>query len=74
MTLKEQILLDLRDIQNPRMLYQIVDFIALLKRNTITLKSNKAQILALVGILPDEDAKEIRMDIDKEFSTIEGEW
>ena len=74
MTIKEKIFLDLKDIVHPKILYQILDFITLLKRNTNKLKGNCQNALSLAGSLSNQDSEEIQKTIDTEFNTIEGEW
>jgi hypothetical protein len=74
MTIKEKILLDLKEITSPGMLYQILDFLTLLKRNSVENKSNLSKVLAFAGILSAREAEEIKTDIAATFNHIEGEW
>lgn len=37
-------------------------------------KGNIDQLMEMAGSLPDEEAINIRRDLDDEFSSIEGEW
>jgi len=74
MTIKDKILLDLGEIGNPKLLYQILDFVRLLRRNSEQSQSNVQQVLAFAGTLSSEDANEIKTSIDEAFNHIEGEW
>lgn len=74
MTIKDKILLDLGEIGNPKLLYQILDFVRLLRRNSEQSQSNVHQVLAFAGTLSSEDANEIKTSIDEAFNHIEGEW
>ncbi len=76
MTLKEKILLDLAEIKNPSILNQIFEFIQLVKKEVPTpiQEQNKKEVFQFVGVLSDEDAREINGVIDSEFNNIEGEW
>ncbi len=74
MTIKDKILLDLGEIGNPKLLYQILDFVRLLRRNSEQSQSNVQQVLAFAGTLSSEDASEIKTSIDEAFNHIEGEW
>ena len=74
MTIKERILLDLAEIGNSKLLYQIFEFIHLIKKNIHTGEGNMKKVLTFSGSLPDEDAIQIQKDISKEFNKIEGEW
>ena len=74
MTIKDQILVDLGKIRNLRVLYQILEYIRLLRKNIVEEKRNIDKILACAGSLPKEDAEEIQQDLDNQFNEIEGEW
>lgn len=74
MTIKERILLDLAEIGNSKLLYQIFEFVHLIKKNIQTGEGNMKKVLTFSGSLPDEDAIQIQKDISKEFNKIEGEW
>lgn len=74
MTIREQILSDLKEVSNQKMLYQILEFINILKKNISGTESNRDEVLQFAGILSDEDADAIRKDIGEEFSKIEGDW
>ena len=74
MTIKEKIFIDLTEIVNPKLLYQILEFIALLKRSTTQIKGNREKVLALAGVLSHQDGEEIKSIVDAEFNNIEGEW
>ena len=74
MTIKERILLDLAEIGNSKLLYQIFEFVHLIKKNIQTGEGNMKKVLTFSGSLPDEDAIQIQKGISKEFNKIEGEW
>lgn len=68
MTIREQILLDLKEVSNLKLLYQILEFIQILKRNVSEPKGNRDRVLQFAGILSDEEASELQKNISKEFS------
>ncbi len=74
MTIRDQILVDLEKIQNLRILYQILDYIRLLRKNLEVGKGNVDEVLECAGSLPREDAEKIREDLENQFNEIEGEW
>ena len=75
MTLKDKILIDLRMIKNPNLLNQIFEFIQIIKESYSTSQeSNKQNVLKFAGVITDEEAKEIKGIINKEFNNLEGEW
>jgi hypothetical protein len=74
MTIREQILSDLKEVSNQKLLYQILEFINILKKNISDTKGNRNEVLQFAGILSDEEADAIRKDIGEEFSKIEGDW
>jgi hypothetical protein len=74
MTIREQILSDLKEVSNQKLLYQILEFINILKKNISDTKGNRDEVLQFAGILSDEEADAIRKDIGEEFSKIEGDW
>jgi hypothetical protein len=74
MTIREQILSDLKEVSNQKLLYQILEFINILKKNIRGTKGNRDEVLQFGGILSDEEADAIRKDIGEEFSKIEGDW
>ncbi|MCB9295439.1 MAG: hypothetical protein H6559_20300 [Lewinellaceae bacterium] len=73
MTIKERILLDLAEIESSRLLYQIFEFVHLIKKNIRPEEGNIEEVLAFAGSLPDEDAVQMQKDISEEFGKIEGE-
>ena len=74
MTIHQKILLDLKDIQNPKLLYQILEFISILKRNVIEPEGNRQEVLQFAGTLSNEEANQMQREISETFSRIEGEW
>ncbi len=74
MTIREQIISDLNELSNQKLLYQILEFIKILKKNVTAKKGNREDVLQFAGILTDEEASAIQNDIGEEFSKIEGDW
>jgi hypothetical protein len=74
MTIKERLILDLKEIGNPKLLYQVFDFLSLLKRNIEHSEGNLPAVLACAGTLPDHDAVDITKTVNEEFNSIEGDW
>ena len=74
MTIREQILLDLKEIGNPKLLYQILEFIRILKKNLMEPDGNRNKVLQFAGTISDEEAINLQQEINQEFSGIEGEW
>ncbi|MCO6487561.1 MAG: hypothetical protein J5I98_04040 [Phaeodactylibacter sp.] len=74
MTIREKILLDLAEIGNSRLLYQVFEFVHLIRKNIKPGEGNIKEVLTFAGSLPDEDAMQIQKDISEEFGKIEGEW
>lgn len=74
MTIKEQILTDLKNIGDPKVLYQILSFIKTLSKYSLSSKGNQNDILKFAGILSDQEAEQMIKDIDEEFSHLEGDW
>lgn len=74
MTIREQILSDIKEVKNLKLLYQILAFIQILKRNVTEPRGNRDGVLKFAGTLSNEEAKELQKNISEEFSNIEGEW
>lgn len=74
MTIRERILSDLSEIGNSKLLYQIFEFVHLIKKNVKPGEGNIKEVLKFAGSLPNEDAMQIQKDISEEFGKIEGEW
>ena len=72
--LKERIISEINSLENPSILGQVFDFLRLIRRNTLTPRSNAKEVLSLSGILASDDAKEMQNIISQEFNKIEGEW
>ncbi len=73
MTIREQILSDIKDVNNLKLLYQILAFIQILKRNVIEPKGKRDGVLQFAGTLSNEEAKELQKNISDEFSNVEGQ-
>mgnify|MGYP000350430204 CR=1 FL=1 len=67
MTIIEKIHLDLEEIKNPKLLYQIQEFIGFIKQNMATNDSNVQKVLAYAGTISDEEANDLQKIIDDEF-------
>ena len=75
MTIKDQIFSNLKEIQNQRILYQILDFVNIVRRNLEEARTrNLERVLAFSGALQKEDAEEIQKDLEDQFNEIEGDW
>lgn len=74
MTVREKLVLDIKAIENPSILNQIQEFIALIKRNMPQSDSNIEMVLSNSGMISDSEATELHDLIDKEFNNIEGDW
>lgn len=72
--LKERIISEIKSLENPSILGQVFDFLRLIRRNTLTPRSNGKEVLSLSGTLSSSDAKEMETIISQEFNNIEGEW
>lgn len=71
MTVKEQLIAEIEDIDNPITLVQLFEIMQLIKQN---IPKNNNVLSKFSGCLNDEDAQELRNIISNEFNTIEGEW
>ena len=74
MTIREQIVSDIQSIGNSKVLFQIWEFIHLMRKHVEREKSNRNIVLAFSGTLSDEEAQAISDDVQAEFSKIEGDW
>lgn len=72
MTVKQQLIAEIEDIDNPIALVQLFELMQLIKQN-IRHKSNQV-IAQFAGCLDDDSAEEMHSIINQEFSQIEGEW
>ena len=73
MTVKQQIIAEIEDSDNPITLVQIFEIMQLVKQNLDTPQHNTV-ISQYAGCLDDNDAQEMQNIIAREFSHIEGEW
>lgn len=74
MTIKEKLILDLKEIGSPQLFYQLFEFLNLLKRNVENTEGNLRAVMACAGTLPERDALDMEMIVSKEFNSIEGDW
>ena len=70
MNLRTQILSDLKSL-TPDLLAQLYQFLNTLKRAS---HPKQHPFLKFAGTLTDEEAAQIKSQIDEEFNRIEGEW
>lgn len=68
MTVKQQLIAEIEDIDNPVALVQLFELMQLIKQN-IRHKSNQV-IAQFAGCLEDNDAQEMHSIINREFSHI----
>jgi hypothetical protein len=73
MTVKQQLIAEIEDIDNPVALVQLFEIMQLIKQNISNLKGNQV-ISQFAGCLDDADAQDMRDIISNEFNKIEGEW
>lgn len=74
MTIKDKILSDLSEIRDQKLLHHIWEYIHLLRKQFSETRGNIQDILDYAGTLADEDAEEIKKDVDEQFKEIEGDW
>ena len=74
MTIKEKIVLDIEEMENPSLLNQIQEFITLIKRNVPQNNKNIEEVLSFSGVISDTEALELHNIVDQEFNNIEGDW
>lgn len=72
MSIKEQILKAIIDMDDQRQLNELLEYLQ--KLNSEGDKSNVKRIMAFTGRLSDEEAKRLHDSLDDEFNKIEGEW
>ena len=73
MAIKEQIIRDIREIQNPQALNQLFDYVQNIKKESPHI-TNLEAVLQFAGIIGDQEAESLRQIINSEFDKIEGEW
>lgn len=72
MTVKQQLIAEIEDIDNPIALVQLFELMQLIKHN---IRHTSNQVIAqFSGCIDDTEAQEMRSIINQEFSHIEGEW
>jgi len=72
--LRNTILKDIRKIENPAVLNQLFEYLQLLKKSANSQRGNTAAVLRFAGTISNAEAMEMQQIVEKEFSTIEGEW
>lgn len=73
MIVKDQILKEVKKIENPRLLNQLFSYLRLM-RETSAVVGNRANVLRFAGILSNAEAERISKSINETFNAIEGEW
>jgi hypothetical protein len=73
MAIKEQIIRDIREIQNPQALNQLFDYVQNIKKKSPEI-TNLEAVLQFAGMIGDQEAESLRQIITSEFDKIEGEW
>ncbi len=71
MTVKQQLIAEIEEIDNPIALVQLFEIMQLLKQN---IAKNNHFLSRFAGCLNDADAQDMRNIISHEFNKIEGEW
>ncbi|MCX7098390.1 MAG: hypothetical protein NTV43_10870 [Methylococcales bacterium] len=71
MTVKQQLIAEIEEIDNPITLVQLFEIMQLIKQNA---GKRNTLISRFAGCLNDADAQEMRGIVDNEFNKIEGEW
>lgn len=74
MSLREQILVDIRAIQHPQLLNQIFEYLQIIKKTDDQISTNRDAVLQYAGVINDVDAAEMLQTIGSEFNKIEGDW
>ena len=74
MYIKAQIIQDIEGINNLQLLNQLYEYVQVIKKTSVTIKPNKSSVLKFVGMIDNEEAKEMKDAINHEFNRIEGEW
>ncbi|MDZ4681926.1 MAG: hypothetical protein SH848_17135 [Saprospiraceae bacterium] len=73
MAIKEQIIRDIREMQNPQALHQLFDYVQNIKKESPNI-TNLEAVLKFAGIMEDQEAESLHRIITSEFDKIEGEW
>lgn len=71
MTVKQQLIAEIEEIDNPITLVQLFEVMQYIKQNT---GQQNTLISRFADYLTDADAQEMRGIVDNEFNKIEGEW
>lgn len=74
MTIQKQLLLDIQKIEDATLLNQLYHFVQLMKKMSIPQQENKSAVLEFAGKIDDVEAEELKVCIEIEFSTLEGDW
>jgi hypothetical protein len=73
MTIKQQVIEEIEEIDNPVALVQLFELIQMIKQNQATNRGNRV-LLQFAGCIDDAEAQAMRKIIANEFNNIEGEW
>lgn len=74
MSIKQLIVADIEQIDDPLLLNQLLGYLQIMKRAAAQMNSNRELLLACAGSISDETADELQKTVREEFSKIEGEW
>ena len=74
MSVKEQILKDIKSIESPQLLHQLFEYLQVVKRKEGRKKPNRKAVLEFAGTITNAEAKRLGKSIDQAFNHIEGEW
>ena len=69
MVVKEQILKDVKKMENPRLLNQLFGYLRLVRSTQNTVIGNRKVVLQFAGILSDSEAKQIKQSVNNTFNS-----
>lgn len=74
MTIQKQLLLDIQKIEDFSLLNQLYHYVQLMKKTSTPERENKSAVLEFAGKIDKDEAEELKLSIETEFSALEGEW
>lgn len=74
MTIQKQLLLDIQKIEDFSLLNQLYHYVQLMKKTSMPQRENKSAVLEFAGKIDKDEAEELKLSIETEFSALEGEW
>lgn len=72
MSVKETLVNEINELQNPQLLKQFLEYIQKTKKSKPV--PNAKKVLQFAGILTDAASKKISKSVNQSFNKIEGEW